>query len=159
MILITVGTDEHPFDRLVEAAGALASMERVIVQSGTSSARPAGCEMHGLVAPSILSGWLAEARVVICHGGPSTIREAWAAGHRPIVVPRDPARGEHVDDHQRQYAASLGDRVRVVEDESLLFEAAVAGTRSGVGVVASVDLDARRSAHLGRIVAALVTRR
>ena len=34
-----------------------------------------------------------QADVVVTHGGPATISEARNAGHRPIVVPRDPSPG------------------------------------------------------------------
>nr|WP_246290489.1 glycosyltransferase [Nocardioides marinus] len=32
------------------------------------------------------------------------IMEARALGHLPLVVPRDPRLGEHVDDHQQRFA-------------------------------------------------------
>ena len=47
------------------------------------------------------------ASAVVCHGGPGTIALARRCGHVPIVVPRDPALGEHVDDHQMRYTAVL----------------------------------------------------
>jgi hypothetical protein len=72
--------------------------------------------------------------VVITHGGPGTISDAQRSGHRPIVFPRDPSRGEHVDDHQQRFAAwcaerDLVDLAREVDDlERLLAE--VADTRA-----------------------------
>jgi hypothetical protein len=41
--------------------------------------------------------------VIVCHGGPSTIAEAWTRGRMPIVVPRLARLGEHVDDHQAEF--------------------------------------------------------
>ncbi len=48
------------------------------------------------------------AQVVACHGGPGTITQAKRYGHTPIVVPRDPGQGEHVDDHQQLFSRRLG---------------------------------------------------
>ncbi len=48
---------------------------------------------------------LAQATVVVCHGGPGTVTEARDAGHVPLCMPRDPELGEHVDDHQQRFAA------------------------------------------------------
>jgi UDP-N-acetylglucosamine:LPS N-acetylglucosamine transferase len=60
------------------------------------------------------------ADVVIAQGGPGGIMDSRACGRVPIVVPRDPARGEHVDDHQQRFAAHLLRRgkVAVAADEA-----------------------------------------
>lgn len=153
MILILTGTDDHPFDRLVDAGVPLAAAGRVVqVQRGASRRPTPGCAAVDLAPPATIATWLAAADIVICHGGPSTIREAWAAGHRPIVVPRDPARGEHVDAHQRDYAATLGDRAHVLEDLRRLPDlvASLGSTRAEVGVDAGRV--ARQAAHLARVV-------
>jgi UDP-N-acetylglucosamine transferase subunit ALG13 len=60
-----------------------------------------------------LSHLMGAARVVVCHGGPGTILEARAAGRVPIVVPRDPTFGEHVDDHQIRFVRWLAIRLPV----------------------------------------------
>lgn len=119
MILVTVGTHPDPFDRLVRAAERLAGEEEVIVQRGTSRLQPAGCRVVDLVAPEVLADWAAQARVVIGHAGPGTLALAWDAGKVPVVVPRDPRHGEHVDDHQLRTAARLGDTAWVTGPEAL----------------------------------------
>lgn len=116
MILVTVGTHEQPFDRLVRAAADLVGDEPVIVQRGVSRVHPVGCEVHDWMHPADLARALREARVVVCHAGPATIFEARAAGHIPIVVPRDPAFDEHVDDHQLRFARRITGQARVVFD-------------------------------------------
>ena len=47
------------------------------------------------------------ATAVVCHGGPGTIMLALHFGRKPIVVPRQQALGEHVDDHQTVFARRL----------------------------------------------------
>nr|WP_304515681.1 sulfotransferase [Cellulomonas sp. APG4] len=54
--------------------------------------------------PRELAALVAEADVVVTHGGPGTMADARAAGHLPVLVPRDPALGEHVDGHQQRFA-------------------------------------------------------
>jgi UDP-N-acetylglucosamine transferase subunit ALG13 len=116
LILFTVGTHDQPFDRLVHAAAAVARRgERVVVQRGSSRVDP-GCEVHDHLGPAAFEALIREARVVVSHAGPSTLDRVLAAGRVPIVVPRDPARGEHVDDHQIRYATALADRLHVVLD-------------------------------------------
>lgn len=116
MILVTVGTHEQPFDRLVSAAARLVALDEVLVQRGVSQVHPAGCEVVDHLPPDALADAMRRARVVIAHAGPATLFEAGDAGHVPIVVPRDPAFGEHVDDHQLRFARRLVGRLPVVFD-------------------------------------------
>ncbi|MEZ5377430.1 MAG: glycosyltransferase [Acidimicrobiales bacterium] len=109
MIVISVGTDHHPFARLVEWAEAWAKDNptyRVIVQRGTVAA-PVSIESHDLIPHDELRRLFAAALVVVSHGGPSTVMDARMAGRLPIVVPRDNSLGEHVDDHQLRFARHL----------------------------------------------------
>src|SRR5207342_3032116 len=102
LVLVQVGTDHHPFDRLVAWADTWAGAHpdvEVLVQHGRSRA-PDVASGSAFLDRDTLTGLLESADVVVSHGGPATISEARAAGHRPVVVPRDPGRGEHVDDHQ-----------------------------------------------------------
>jgi UDP-N-acetylglucosamine transferase subunit ALG13 len=123
MILVTVGTHEQPFDRLIVAAGALPGQERVLVQAGVSRLRPPRCEVVDWLEPDDLQEAMRRARIVVCHGGPATIFEAVAAGHVPIVVPRDPRRGEHVDDHQVRFVRRIASRVHALYDPAGLASA------------------------------------
>lgn len=107
-VVISVGTDHHPFDRLIDWICAVQdrlSLD-VFLQRGATSDR-SGLRSADYLAPQALEEVMREADVVVCHGGPGTIALARRAGHRPIVVPRDPTLGEHVDDHQLRYASQL----------------------------------------------------
>ena len=123
-IVVAVGTDHHPFDRLIEwvddylADGPNVS---VLVQRGT--ARPSSrCESVDLLHHGELCERFAGAVAVVSHGGPSTVMDARLAGRLPIVVPRNPALGEHVDDHQLRFARHLGRHglATVAEDRGTL---------------------------------------
>ncbi len=108
-VLVLVGTDVHPFDRLVGWIENYTSTVPVnwTIQFGSSRAS----KLPGSAAfldRATLADALGSANVVVCHGGPATITEARNAGHLPLVVPRDPKLGEHVDDHQQRFARRLG---------------------------------------------------
>ena len=110
-VLVAVGTDKHPFDRLVEWVGQwhaeAADRVSLTVQHGhtRASAVPGAVPFLG---HADLQDAMARADLVVCHGGPATILEARRHGHLPIVVPRDPTLGEHVDNHQQLFARRLG---------------------------------------------------
>lgn len=109
LVLVVVGTDHHPFDRVVGWADGWARTHRdvrVVVQYGTSRP-PSDAEGIDLVPAPRLEAMLAEAAAVVCHGGPGTIMGARAAGSVPIVVARRHDLGEHVDDHQVRFVARM----------------------------------------------------
>lgn len=120
MVLVTVGTDHHPFDRLVEWADTWCLRHpevEVVVQHGTARP-PRRATAHALLGAAEFAGLLSRADGVVCAGGPGVIMEARRNGIRPIVVPRRADLGEHVDDHQRAFAAFMAgrDEVTLVDD-------------------------------------------
>ncbi len=133
-VFAALGTDYHPFDRAVTWLDAWQQAHpdaEVFVQHG-SSPGPTVAQGSAFLDHEALQHRLRTSDVVVCHGGPATISEARAAGHVPVVLPRDPERGEHVDDHQLRFSAWARDRglVRRVttQDELTTFlDAALAG--------------------------------
>lgn len=107
LVFVSVGTDHHPFDRLIGWVDTwLPDGVRCVVQHGTS-APPRRAEGVPYLDHGELVALLEEAVVVACHGGPTTITESRRHGRRPIVVPRSPGLGEHVDDHQERFCARM----------------------------------------------------
>ena len=110
LVLAMVGTDHHPFDRMVDWVDALAtslpSGADVVVQHGHTHP-PRRAQGRDFCSSAELVELIARAAVVICHGGPATIANARDAGHVPLCVPRDPRRGEHVDGHQQRFVEAL----------------------------------------------------
>ena len=78
-----------------------------------------------MIAHAELLELFRRAAVVVSHGGPSTVMDARMATRLPIVVPRDPAHGEHVDHHQMRFGAHLlrHEMALVVHDREALFAA------------------------------------
>jgi UDP-N-acetylglucosamine transferase subunit ALG13 len=127
LLLVTVGTDHHPFDRLVRWADAWLAGHpgelRCLMQTGTS-APPAGpAEWRAYLEFDALQAAMATAVAVVCHGGPGTILGARHRGAVPIVVPRQHHLGEHVDDHQVAFSRRLaaeGGEIHLAETEAEL---------------------------------------
>ena len=106
MIFVTVGTNEAPFDRLLDLVRAAGIDEELIVQSGSSS-RMADDHCVPFMPFDALVDHVRAARHVIMHAGVGSVMVALANGKRPIVVPRRRRHGEAVDDHQIAFAQRL----------------------------------------------------
>ena len=130
-IFVTVGTDHHRFDRVIQQVDEYVHRRaldgvpvRAFFQTGTS-ASPSNSDSAEYVEPDDMAWLMATSSVVICHGGPATIVDARNTGRLPIVVPRDPKLGEHVDSHQQRFAQFLSERgqIALCPDQRLLWEA------------------------------------
>ncbi len=111
-IVVTLGTLENwEFRRLVEACiRVIPDGSNVLWQTGATDVGGLPIDGRGLVANRELGDAIAAADVVISHSGVGSALTALHCGKRPILVPRDPAHGEHVDNHQRQVAIELSSR-------------------------------------------------
>ena len=149
MILVTIGTS-LPFDRLLSALDGLAEKERVVVQAGASSLRPAGAEVVDFLPFDELVELIESARVVVTHAGAGSVLLSLRIGRRPVVVPRLHRCGEAVDDHQLEFGrrmASLG-LVTLVEDPADL-DAALAGDEGAAApAVTAIDLSGELRRYL-----------
>ncbi|MGI9155553.1 MAG: glycosyltransferase, partial [Marmoricola sp.] len=111
LVLVTVGSDHHPFDRLVSWIDAWLTSRAsdsvdCLVQHGTS-APPTHARGRDFLPHAELTQLMQRASVIVTQGGPMSIVEARRAGTVPVVVPRESGRGEHVDDHQRVFARHM----------------------------------------------------
>jgi len=118
MIVVSVGTHEQPYDRLLNAVKALGGDEELLVQYGTSELEHGRGEWVDYLSFDELAEQVARARVFVCHAGVGSIVLARRHGLRPIVVPRKHELGEHVDDHQLELSRRLAQSgiVTLVED-------------------------------------------
>ena len=123
MIFVTVGTHEQPFDRLVQKIDELKRdgiiQEEVMIQTGFSMYEPKYCLWSKLIPYADMVQNVREARIVITHGGPASFIMPLQVGKVPIVVPRQSRFGEHVNDHQAEFAKAMEQRmgnIIVIED-------------------------------------------
>lgn len=123
MILVTVGTNEARFDRLLDAVAELPHGEPLLVQHGHSAPiEHPDARLVDFLPFDELAASVRRARAVVTHAGAGSILMALANGKRPVVVPRLQRFGEAVDDHQLQLARRFADAglVHVVDDLGLL---------------------------------------
>lgn len=145
MIFVTVGTHEQPFNRLVQAIDELKGTGRiaedVIIQTGFSTYEPKHCQWSKLIPYQQMVKNVADARIVITHGGPASFIMPLQNGKIPIVVPRQKQFDEHVNDHQLDFARQVAERmgtIIVVEDVEKLgetiteYDGIVAGMKNGM---------------------------
>ena len=110
-VVVSLGTIPFPFPRLLEAClRALPDGAQVTWQTGETPADGLPIRGQALMPPDQLSAAMREADVVIAHAGLGSALAALEVGRCPILIPREAAHGEHVDDHQRQIAAELDRR-------------------------------------------------
>lgn len=105
-VVVVLGTDRHPFERMVDWADQWAAchpVDRVVVQHGYTRG-PRRAEGVDFLEPQALSTLLGQSDVAVTHGGPGTIMAARTQGRQPQVLARNPRLGEHVDGHQLRFA-------------------------------------------------------
>ncbi len=111
MIFVTVGTHEQPFNRLVQKIDQLKKdsiiEDEVFIQTGFSTYEPKYCQWSKLIPYEDMVQYVKKARIVITHGGPASFIMPLQIGKIPIVVPRQKQFGEHVNDHQVEFARKV----------------------------------------------------
>jgi UDP-N-acetylglucosamine transferase subunit ALG13 len=119
--VVTVGTDHHRFDRLMDWLerwnAANPGAVRWIAQHGSS--RPlSGADGFAMKPRAELLELLRAADVVVTQGGPGGIMDSRECGTVPIVVPRLARLNEVVDDHQVAFVQQLARSGRLVPAQS-----------------------------------------
>ena len=118
MIFVTVGTHEQPFNRLIKKIDELKEsgiiQEDVIIQTGFSTYEPKHCQWSKLIPYQQMLRNVADARIVITHGGPASFIMPLQIGKTPIVVPRQHQFNEHVNDHQVEFARNVEKRMGTI---------------------------------------------
>lgn len=114
MIFVTVGTHEQQFNRLVKYMDGLRLEEEVIIQSGYSDYVPKYCKYEKMLPYQKMVELVEKARIVVTHGGPSSIMLPLQMGKMPIVVPRQKEYGEHVNDHQLEFVRKISESIDII---------------------------------------------
>jgi UDP-N-acetylglucosamine transferase subunit ALG13 len=112
---LTVGSTWYPFDRLIKAVDELAagSREEFFLQTGKNTYQPKNAKWKPYLSFQEMVEIIKKSRIVISHAGAGTILLCLNLGKSPIVVPRDPARGEHIDHHQNELCERLAKEGRL----------------------------------------------
>lgn len=114
--------------RLLDSVDKIAAElpQPVIVQHGNTVFRSASCQAIDFLSMSEFERLIGVTKLLILHAGAGSVLNAVRAGKIPVVVPRSPEFGEHVDWHQLEFARTLAEAGRVVlaEDPALIRDAA-----------------------------------
>ncbi|OKL50222.1 glycosyltransferase [Boudabousia marimammalium] len=124
-VVFMTGTHHLGFPRMVKMALDYAQRHpavTVVLQSGSSSAPekpfPANLQVIPYLTRQQSEHLQEQASLLITQGGPSIMMEWVRSGHHPLVLPRRPELGEHVDEHQVRFAqfAQRHGLAQVIED-------------------------------------------
>ena len=125
---VSVGNATQPFSRLLDEVCKLAQElpQPVFVQYGAvQDFSCSHCHAVAFMDMQAFEQQVAKAELLILHAGAGSVIHAVRAGKVPVVMPRRAHLGEHVDDHQLEFARELTTAGKVVmcEDASELADA------------------------------------
>lgn len=106
LIFVTLGTQDKPFTRLLEALEKEIEKgnikDEVIVQAGSTKYKSKKMRLFDLISQETFSDYMQKADIIITHGGVGSIVTALNFEKKVIAAPRLAQFGEHVNDHQLQ---------------------------------------------------------
>lgn len=118
MILVTVGSDSHSFNRLLKKVDELIEKgkikEEVIMQIGNSTYEPKNAKWFRFESYQKMKELNQNASLVITHGGVGSILTALIFKKPVIVVPRMKKFNEHIDDHQIELVKEMMKEKKII---------------------------------------------
>ncbi len=112
MILVTLGTQDKSFERLLKAIDKEIEKgnikDKVIVQAGYTKYKSKNMEIFKSVSNDRLEELMDEASLIITHGGVGSILTALKHHKKVIATPRLAKYNEHTNDHQKQIIEEFG---------------------------------------------------
>jgi UDP-N-acetylglucosamine transferase subunit ALG13 len=114
---VSVGNAKQPFVRLLQAVQATrqALPGPVFVQHGHTPWQPTeGIEAQAFIGMEEFAQRVQDSQVVVLHAGAGSVIHAVRAGKVPIVAPRRQDLGEHLDNHQLEFARELAAAGKVI---------------------------------------------
>jgi len=112
MIFFTVGTEQFDFDRMIQAADLVAAElpeEEVFVQVAGNTRPPQTAKWERWLSYQDFAQRIEAARIVVTHAGAGSLLSCAAHGKVAVTVPRRHEYGEHVDNHQVEFAQRMAD--------------------------------------------------
>lgn len=112
MILVTLGTQDKPFTRLLEEIDRQIELgnikDKVVVQAGFTKYNSKNMEIFDLIDRDKFGDLINSCDLLITHGGVGSILTGLKKNKKVIAVPRLSKYGEHVNDHQIQIINNFG---------------------------------------------------
>jgi UDP-N-acetylglucosamine transferase subunit ALG13 len=110
MIFFTVGTEQFDFDRMVDAADRVAvalPQEEVFIQIGTNRRCPNRAKWERWLPYEAFVQRVEDARIVVTHAGAGSLLSCAWRSKVAVAMPRRQDYGEHVDNHQVEFAQRM----------------------------------------------------
>ncbi|SRR5574344_1298471 len=118
MILILLGTQDKPFERILKAVSKSIKSgnikDKVIAQVGCTKYDLDDITCFDFKPKEEVQELIKEADMVITHGGVGTIIECISNDKKVIVVPRLKKYKEHTNDHQLQITKEFADKKYII---------------------------------------------
>lgn len=113
MILVTLGTQDKTFPRLLEAVQKQIDKgnikDKVVVQAGNTKFESKDMEIFDLIDRDNFAKLIQECDLLITHGGVGSIITGLKNNKKIIAAPRLEKYGEHTNDHQLQIIEKFSD--------------------------------------------------
>ena len=119
MILVTLGTQDKEFTRLLEAIdreiknGVIT--DKVVVQAGCTKFKSDNMEIFDLIPANEFDEYIKKADLIITHGGAGSILTGLKHNKKIIAAARLAKYKEHTNDHQRQIIREFSDQGYIME--------------------------------------------
>ena len=114
MILVTLGTNDKKFTRLIEAVENAAKdgllSGHIVVQAGFTEYHSDILEVIDYIDQRQFAEYMNQADLIITHGGVGTIMTALKEHKKILAAARLQKYGEHVNDHQTQLLESFDEQ-------------------------------------------------
>ena len=122
MIFVSLGTQDKPFNRIIDYVISLKEnlkeikSEKIIIQLGQTKLLKSDIEriesleniiIYDMLKPEKMKDIIKDADIIITHAGVGTIMECLERNKEIIVVPRKVENLEHVNNHQEEIAYEM----------------------------------------------------
>lgn len=123
MILVTLGTQDKPFNRLLEAIEKEIDngniKDKVVVQAGCTKFNTDKMEVFDLIPIEEFDNLMKKCDLLITHGGVGSIITGLKNDKKVIAVPRLAKYGEHINDHQKQIIEKFNEDGNIIGIEEM----------------------------------------
>lgn len=116
MILVTLGTQDQKFYRLLDALENSKVKDKIIVQAGGSSDyQSKKMEIFRFIDYKEMEKYIDDADLIITHGGTGSIIMPLQKGKKVIACARLEKYGEHINDHQKELVSVFAEEGYILE--------------------------------------------
>lgn len=119
MILVTLGTQDKEFTRLLKAIDREIKKgvikDKVVVQAGCTKYESENMEMFDLIPANEFDEYIKKADLIITHGGAGSILTGVKHNKKIIAAARLAKYKEHTNDHQKQIISEFSEQGYILE--------------------------------------------